>query len=72
MLGRKVSVVGEHSLLAATDFLEEPGVETGEQDWMNRYSAWVYVLYKITGKNSKKYVWYIHKCFVAEINEQQE
>jgi len=35
MLGRKMSVVGEHSLLL-TDFGEEAGVEIEERDWMNK------------------------------------
>ena len=35
MLGRKLSVVGEHSILA-TDFGEEAGVEIEGQDWTNK------------------------------------
>jgi hypothetical protein len=36
MLGRKLSVAGDHSLLA-TDFGDETGSETEEQDWMSKY-----------------------------------
>ena len=35
MLGRKMSVAGDHSLLA-TDIGEETGSETEEQDWMSK------------------------------------
>ena len=35
MLGRKMSVAGDHSLLA-TDFGDETGSETEEQDWMSK------------------------------------